>query len=121
VKTLVEAHGGTTALESEPRKGTTASIRLGVRRDRLIEAATPPKFMAPFGFGSTPTMTRVEKIEKEILALSAEERSALRDWFLARDAEVWDAEIEADAKAGKLDKLAERARTEHRKGQSKPL
>lgn len=66
-------------------------------------------------------MTRVEKIEKEILALSPEERSALRDWFLARDAEAWDAEIEADAKAGKLDELAERARAEHRKGQSKPL
>jgi hypothetical protein len=37
-----------------------------------------------------------------------------------RDA-AWDKELEADAKAGKLDRLAERALREHRAGKSKPL
>jgi signal transduction histidine kinase len=37
VKTLVEAHGGTLAIESEPGKGTTVSIRLP--QERLAPAA----------------------------------------------------------------------------------
>ena len=35
-------------------------------------------------------MTRVDQIEKEIERLSREEQNALRDWFLAFDAEMWD-------------------------------
>lgn len=66
-------------------------------------------------------MTRVEKIEEEIRALTPAERSALRAWFQAFEADLWDKQIEADASAGKLDRLAERALAEHRKGKSKPL
>jgi len=66
-------------------------------------------------------MTRVEKIEQEIRALTSEERSALRSWFLAYDADIWDQQIEADAAAGKLDALAEAALVQHRRGKTKPL
>jgi len=66
-------------------------------------------------------MTRVEKIEEEIRALTPAERSALRAWFQAYEADLWDKQIETDAAAGRLDGLAERALAEHRKGQSKPL
>lgn len=33
----------------------------------------------------------------------------------------WDKQIEEDAKAGKLDKLMEEARRDHRQGKTKPL
>lgn len=66
-------------------------------------------------------MTRVEKIEEDIRALTPDERSALRAWFQGYESELWDEQIEADAKAGKLDRLAERAVAEHMKGTSKPL
>jgi hypothetical protein len=45
-------------------------------------------------------MTRVEKIEEQIRALTQEELAALRAWFRELDAEAWDSEIEADARAG---------------------
>ncbi|HEY7609876.1 MAG TPA: hypothetical protein VIF14_11645 [Alphaproteobacteria bacterium] len=66
-------------------------------------------------------MIRVQKIENEIRALTAAERSTLRSWFLDYDAELWDTQIEADAAAGKLDKLAKAALDEHRRGKTKKL
>ena len=66
-------------------------------------------------------MTRIEKIEEEIRALTPAERSALRAWFQAYEGDLWDKQIEADAAAGKLDGIAERALAEHRKGKSKAL
>lgn len=66
-------------------------------------------------------MTRVEKIEAEIRALSSEERAALRTWFQSFEADLWDVEIAADATAGKLKGFAEVALAEHRKGKTKPL
>ena len=66
-------------------------------------------------------MTKVKKLEKEIQSLTPEELAALRKWFLEYDAAVWDREIEEDAKAGRLDRLAEEALEEHRKGKSRPL
>lgn len=66
-------------------------------------------------------MTRVEKIEQEIRALTSEEMSALRSWFLVYDGGLWDKQIEADVAAGKLDALADAALGEHRQGKTKPL
>ena len=66
-------------------------------------------------------MTRFDQIEKEIERLSREEQNALRDWFLAFDAEVWDEEIATDTAAGKLDKLAEEALQEYRAGKTKSM
>jgi len=50
-------------------------------------------------------MSKVEKLEKQIESLSPEDLSKLRAWFFELDARLWDQQIEADAKAGKLDGL----------------
>ena len=61
-------------------------------------------------------MTKVEELEIVIDALPREEYSQLRQWFLERDWEAWDREIEADAESGKLDFLLREA-AEAKKGQ----
>ncbi len=66
-------------------------------------------------------MGKVEKIENEVRALSSEELADFRKWFREFDAEAWDREIEADALAGKLDALADRALSDHRAGKTTPL
>jgi hypothetical protein len=66
-------------------------------------------------------MGKVEKIEDEIRALSSEELAAFRKWFREFDAEAWDREIEADALAGKLDALADKALSDYRAGKTTPL
>lgn len=63
-------------------------------------------------------MGKVEKIEQQIQALSAEEVSALREWFIAFDAESWDRQFEADVHAGKLDALADQAMKAHASGKT---
>jgi hypothetical protein len=66
-------------------------------------------------------MSRVENIEGQVKNLSLEELRAFRDWFASFDAEVWDAQIEADLKNGKLRSLTERALRDHESGRSSPL
>lgn len=61
-------------------------------------------------------MDKVEKIENEVRALSAEELAAFRRWFREFDGDVWDREIEADSFAGKFDALANSALSAHRAG-----
>ena len=50
-------------------------------------------------------MTRLEELELAIESLPANEYSQFRRWFLERDWEKWDREIEADSTSGKLDFL----------------
>ena len=59
-------------------------------------------------------MTRVEEVEAEIEKLSQGEFAELRDWLLERDWDQWDRQIEADAAAGKLKDLFDKALTAHR-------
>jgi hypothetical protein len=66
-------------------------------------------------------MTKLEKIERDIADLGPEELAHLRAWFAAYDAANWDATIEADAKSGRLDALADAALAAHRAGKSRPL
>ena len=66
-------------------------------------------------------MTKVEKLEREIRSLSAQELTNFREWFAAFDAAAWDRQIEEDAKAGKLDALADTAIADHRAGRSRNL
>lgn len=54
-------------------------------------------------------MTKVQRLEKEIEELTSSEFAAFRKWFQEYDAAVWDEQIEQDAIAGKLDRLAEKA------------
>ncbi len=66
-------------------------------------------------------MSRLEKIEGQVKGLNAEELKAFREWFVNYDAEAWDAQIEADAKNGKLGSLMDRALRDHKSGQSSLL
>ena len=66
-------------------------------------------------------MTSVEAIERAIEQLPPEELAKFRRWFLEFDAAVWDAQIEADAAAGKFDALAEEALAEYRAGKAREI
>ena len=66
-------------------------------------------------------MSRVENIEGQVKGLNPEELREFRDWFASFDTEVWDAQIEADARNGKLRSLADRALRDHKSGRSSPL
>ncbi len=61
-------------------------------------------------------MTTVEELEMAVDSLTQEEYSRFRSWFLHRDWEKWDHEIQEDAKAGRLDFLVREAvEAKHRK------
>lgn len=66
-------------------------------------------------------MTKVEKLEKKVKELSREELDDFRRWFHEYDAAVWDRQFEEDAKAGRLDRVADEAINDHRAGKSKEL
>ena len=66
-------------------------------------------------------MSKIDDLERQIQALSATELTAFRSWFAQFDAAAWDHQFEADAKAGKLDALADRARRAHAAGTSTKL
>jgi len=63
-------------------------------------------------------MSKLEAIEKRVSGLSAEELSQFRRWFAEFDAAACDRQIERDAKAGKLDALADEAVRDHAAGKS---
>ncbi len=66
-------------------------------------------------------MTKLEKIEQEISSLDPKDVRKLADWLDEYKAELWDRQIEADAKAGKLDGLIAEARREIAEGKVRPL
>lgn len=63
----------------------------------------------------------ISEIEQAIRELSPKELARFRAWFEEFDAQIWDKQIERDAKSGKLDKIAEKALKEYRAGKSKEL
>jgi len=65
-------------------------------------------------------MSKVEKIEQDVQALSPEELAQFRAWFLEYDWAVWDRQIERDSEAGRLDDMAAKALRDHAAGKSKP-
>jgi hypothetical protein len=66
-------------------------------------------------------MVTAESIEEAVEQLSPAELGKFRRWFSQFDADAWDAQIEADAAAGKLDALAEEALAEYRDGQAREI
>ena len=66
-------------------------------------------------------MTKFEDIKTAITKLPDDERARLRDWLLELDAQRFDQQIEADAAAGKLNKLMDGARANHVAGRSTEL
>ena len=66
-------------------------------------------------------MSKVEKLEQQVQALSPEELEQFRRWFLEFDWAMWDAQLERDARAGKLDVAAQKALREHAARKTTPL
>lgn len=64
---------------------------------------------------------RVKEIEEAIAQLSPEELKQFAEWFAEFRAAAWDEQLEADARAGKLDELVREAREDFAQGRSKPL
>ena len=63
----------------------------------------------------------IEELERAVAGLPQEELDAFAAWFDAFREEAWDRRIVRDAKAGKLDALAQEALAEHRAGRTRPL
>jgi hypothetical protein len=59
-------------------------------------------------------MTTLEDIEKTVTQLPADQLAKFRAWFEEFEAARFDRRIERDAKAGRLDKLAEQALADFR-------
>ena len=66
-------------------------------------------------------MTPVESLERAVEKLSPDELGEFRRWFIEFDAKVWDEQIEVDAAAGKLDRLAAEALSEYEAGTSQEI
>jgi hypothetical protein len=54
-------------------------------------------------------VTKIEELERAVASLTAEEYREFRRWFLERDWEQWDQQIEEDSRSGKLDFLVREA------------
>ena len=70
---------------------------------------------------SLADMTSLEDIEKAVTQLPADQLAKFRAWFEEFEAARFDRRIERDAKAGRLDKLAERALADFRAGRARDL
>ena len=66
-------------------------------------------------------MSRVEELEGKIKALSSHELRELRAWLAEYDAEAWDRQFHADAMAGRLDAMADKALKDWSEGRSTDL
>lgn len=66
-------------------------------------------------------MTKLEKIQTEISELPEGEVAILRTWLNEIAAQEWDAQIERDAAAGKLDDLMAEALANHNAGRRRRL
>lgn len=71
--------------------------------------------------GSLAAMTTLEDIEKAVTQLPADQLAKFRAWFEEFEAARFDRRIERDAKAGRLDKLAEQALADFRADRARDL
>jgi major membrane immunogen (membrane-anchored lipoprotein) len=66
-------------------------------------------------------MLTIKELEQAVSGLPREELTRFREWFDEFDAKAWDKQLEADVKAGKLNKIAEDAISDYRAGKAKEL
>ena len=66
-------------------------------------------------------MSEIEQLEQRVKKLSQQDLAEFRAWFVEYDARLWDAQIEADSKAGKLDDLITEALTDYKSGKAREL
>ena len=63
----------------------------------------------------------IEELEKAVAKLPPEQFAEFRAWFEALDAARFDQKIERDATSGKLERFADQAIDEFRKGHAREL
>lgn len=66
-------------------------------------------------------MKTLETAEQLVEQTSSAELSRFRRWFAEFDSDVWDAQIEAYAQAGKLDAVAQETLAEYHAGKATDL
>ncbi len=66
-------------------------------------------------------MTTLEDVEKAVAQLVPEKLAEFRAWFEEFDAALFDAKIDRDSRAGKLDGFAEEARRDFHEGRAKEI
>ena len=66
-------------------------------------------------------MRSAAEIQLEIEKLSPAEQRKLAQWFAEVQADAWDAQIEEDINAGRLDHLIAQAEADIAAGRTKPL
>jgi hypothetical protein len=66
-------------------------------------------------------MSRVEELEQAVRNLPPHELAEFRRWFAEFDAALWDAQIESDARSGRLDHLAKEALATYKQGKVREL
>lgn len=66
-------------------------------------------------------MNTVKELQDRVRNLPHEDFSKFRDWFIQLEDELWDQQIATDAKAGKFNRLINKAREEFAQGQAREL
>jgi hypothetical protein len=66
-------------------------------------------------------MSELKDLKQTIRKLPPVKLAKLRTWFVEFDHLMWDRQIEADAKAGKLDKLADQALADYKGGKAREV
>ena len=66
-------------------------------------------------------MSELEELENRIRKLAPEDLAKFRAWFVEFDHVLWDRQIQADAKNGKLDKLVNEARADYKAGKARKI
>ena len=66
-------------------------------------------------------MTTVKQIEKALSQLPPRKLAEFRSWYARFDAAQWDAQLEADARSGRLDALADKAIRDHARKRTRAL
>jgi hypothetical protein len=66
-------------------------------------------------------MSDLEELEHKIQNLPVEELAKFRAWFIEFDHLLWDKQIEADSKAGKLDGVVAEALADYKAGKAREI
>jgi hypothetical protein len=66
-------------------------------------------------------MDDIDEIKTRVEHLKPEQQAELRAWFLERDQQAWDAQIERDLATGKLDALIAEAKADRDAGRGRDL
>jgi hypothetical protein len=66
-------------------------------------------------------MSTVQEIEQAVSQLAPRDLARFRQWFDAFEAVAWDKQFERDARAGKLDQLANQALADYNAGNCQEL